>query len=48
MLYKQDLVVPRQCLDIGREVSKEKSIIFSKISGNIYCDSDTIALTVPV
>ena len=33
MLYKYDLVVPWHCVDIGREVNKVKSIIFSKISG---------------
>ena len=45
MLYKYDLVVPWQCVDIGREVNKVKSIILSKISFNIYCGSDTIVLT---
>lgn len=41
MLYKYDLVVPWQCVDIGREVDKVKLIILSKI----YCDSDTIVIT---
>ena len=45
MFYKYDLVVPWHCVDIGREVNKVKSIILSKISCNIYCGSDTIALT---
>ena len=45
MLYKYDLVVPWQCVDIGGKVNKVKSIILSKISCNIYCDSDTTVLT---
>ena len=45
ILYKYDLVVLWQCVDIGREVNKVKSIILSKISCNIYCDSDTAVLT---
>ena len=45
MLYKYDLVVLWQCVDIGRELNKVKSIILSKISCNIYCDSDTTVLT---
>ena len=44
MLYKYDLVVPWQCVDIGREVDKVKLIILSKISWNIlwqwhYCNN---------
>ena len=38
MLYKFNLVVPRQFVDIWREMNKIKSIILSKISCNIYCD----------
>ena len=45
MLFKFDLVVPWQCVDIGRGVNKVKSIIFSKIACSIWCDSDTIVLT---
>ena len=45
MLYKYDFVVLWQCVDIGRELNKVKSIILSKISCNIYCDSDTTVLT---
>ena len=45
MLYKYDLVIPWQCVDIGREVNKVKSIIVSKISCKINCDSNTTVLT---
>ena len=45
MLYKYDLVILWQFVDIGREVNKVKSVILSKISCNIYCDSDTTVLT---
>ena len=45
MLYKYDLVVLWQCVDIGRELNKVKSVILSKISCNIYYDSDTTVLT---
>ena len=44
MRYKYDLVVLWQCVDIGREVNKGKSIL-SKISYNIYWDSGTTVLT---
>ena len=45
MLYKYDLVVLWQYIDIEREVNKVKSIILSKISCNMYCGSDTAVLT---
>ena len=35
-LFKYDLVVPWQYVDIGREVNKVKLIILSKISCNIH------------
>ena len=44
-LFKYDLVVPWQYVDIGREVNKVKLIILSKISCNIHCDSGTVILT---
>ena len=45
MLYKYDLATLWQFVDIVREVNKVKSIILSKISCNIYCDSGTTVLT---
>ena len=45
MLFKYDLVVPWQCVDIGRKMNKVKLIILSKISCNIYCESGTVILT---
>ena len=44
LLYKYDLFVPWQSVDIGREVNKVKSIILSKVFCNICCHSDTIVL----
>ena len=45
MLYIYDLAVPGQCVDLGREGNKVKSIILSKLFCNMYYDNDTIVLT---